>query len=187
MSETLARQEQEIRRLRSLLTQQARALQERQQPDQHTQALGADVARWRALLREKDATLTKLKTQTIAQHQAMSRQISNLRAQLAEKEAILISLQNQAPNAGLAPNVQSGRGDLSAQLAEKEKALAQADKLVKALTRTIAAQQQAIEKHRSEAERLAREMHLLATGVQIMGQNLSDQAGQMPSVLPGQE
>jgi DNA-binding response OmpR family regulator len=187
VTETLARQEQEIRRLRSLLSQHEKALQEREQLGLHTQAPAADVARWRALLREKDATLTKLKTQTIAQHQAMTRQISNLRAQLAEKEAILISLQNQDPNAASRTNVQSGRGELSTQLAEKEKALAQADKLVRALTRTVAAQQKAIEKHRAEAERLAREMHLLATGVQVMGQNLSDQASQVPSVLPGQE
>jgi DNA-binding response OmpR family regulator len=179
VSEKLASQEREIQYLRSLLQQQERS--------QQAQAGAADTARWRALLKEKEATLAKLKKQTIAQHHAMSQQINNLRAQLAEKKAIVVSLQNQIPHASPAPGVQSGSGDPSAQLAEKEKALAQAHKLVKTFARTIAVQQQAIGRHREEAERLARELHALAAGIQMLGQSLSDQGNQMSSILPGEE
>ena len=60
---------------------------------------------------------------------------------------------------------------------------AQADKLIKNLTKIIAVQQKAIEKHREEAERLARELHVLAAGIQMLGQSLGDQAGEMSSVV----
>jgi DNA-binding response OmpR family regulator len=179
MAEKLASQEEEIRRLRSLLQQHVRSDQ--------AQVDSADAARWQTLLREKDATLAKLKKQTIAQHQAMSQQINNLRAQLAEKEAILLSLQRQPAHATSTTGKQSDKGGIAAQLAEKEKALAQANKLAKTLARTMAAQQQTNENHREEAERLARELHALAAGIQMLGQSLSDHGSQLSSTLSGEE
>ncbi len=187
VSEKLASQEQEIRRLRSLLEQQEQALQEQQQSGQHGQGGVAEAARWRALLKEREATLAKLKKQTIVQHQAVSQQITYLQAQLAEKEAIIASLQSQASQSSSPPHMPSGNSDLSAQLSDKEKALAQAHKLVKALTQRIAVQQQVIDKHRAEAERLARELHVLATSIQVLGQSLGDQVTQMSSAVPGEE
>lgn len=179
MSEKLASQERELQRLRSLLQQQ--------ESSQQAQTGTADTARWRAILKEKEAALAQLKKQTIIQHRAMSQQINNLRAQLEEKEAILTSLENQAASASPAPGLHSSGDGASAALVEKEKALAQANKLVQTLTRTIALQQQAISKHREEAERLARELHALATGIQMLGQSLGDQGNQMSSILPGEE
>jgi DNA-binding response OmpR family regulator len=185
VAEKLASQEREIQRLRSLLQQQMRTLQEREQSAQPAQAGPADITRWQALLREKEVALVNLKKQTLAQHQAMSKQINYLQAQLAEKEAIVANLQRQILQAGSGGDVRPEESSLSAQLAEKERALAQADKLAKTLTQTITAQQQTIEKQREEAERLARELHLLATGIQMLGQGLSDQARDISSALPG--
>jgi len=183
MAERLASQEREIQRLRALLQQQERALQGRPQPERKAEA---DVARWQALLTEKEALLSKLKQQTVAQHQALSQQISHLQAQLVEKEALMVSLQRQLQS-GSSGTLSPESGDLSSQLVEKEKALASANRLVRSLAQTIRVQQQAIEKQREEAERLARELHLLAAGIQMLGQGLSDQAQQMSSVLPGEE
>jgi DNA-binding response OmpR family regulator len=161
----LADQEQEIRRLKAQLQQQG------------SDRGSTDVARWQALLKERDTALANLKKQTLAQHQAMSQQISKLQAQLAEKDALEADQQGRPPDPG---PTREGQGDL---LAEK----AQADKLVESLTRIIAVQQKAIEKHRKEAERLARELHALAAGIQMLGQKLGDQAGEMSSVVAGEE
>lgn len=169
VAERLASQEQEIQRLRAQLQQRV--------PAQGVPAGATDVARWQALLKERDAALVNLKKQTIAKYQAMSQQINYLQAQLAEKDAIIASLRGQSPESGPTPD---GQRDL---LAEK----AQADKLVENLTKIIVVQQKAIEKHRKEAERLARELHALATGIQMLGQSLDDQAGEMSSVVAGEE
>jgi len=178
VSEKLARQEREIQRLRALLDQQGKAMQELQQPTQQAQAGGTDVARWQALLKERDVALANLKKQTIAQRQVIGQQINHLQTQLAEKEDIIASLQGQLQEAGQTPDGQSESSDLSALRAEK----ARADKLVKDLTKIIAVQQNAIEKHREEAERLARELHALAAGIQMLGQRLGDQVSEMSSV-----
>jgi hypothetical protein len=129
------------------------------------------------LLKERDTALAKLKKQTIAQHQAMSQQISHLQAQLAEKDAVVAGQRGQPTESGSTPD------DQRDQLAEK----AEADKLVKNLTKIIAVQHKAIEKHRKEAERLARELHALAAGIQMLGQSLGDQASEMSSVVTGEE
>jgi DNA-binding response OmpR family regulator/uncharacterized coiled-coil protein SlyX len=166
ITERFANQEQEIQRLKAQLQQQ-----------QGTAQGSTDVARWQSLLKERDTALANLKKQSLAQHQAMSRQISQLQAQLAEKDALVASQRGHSPDSG---STREGQGDL---LAEK----AQADKLVENLNRIIAVQQKAIEKHRKEAERLARELHALAAGIQMLGQNLGDQASEMSSVAAGEE
>jgi DNA-binding response OmpR family regulator len=189
MSEKLASQQQEIQRLTSLLQQQERALQEQQPPTHQAQvaAIETDVARWQALLKKKETVLANLKKQAIAQSQMMSQEINSLRAQLAEKEAIVTSLQSQISRARLGPGEQPESSDLGAELAEKERALAQANKLVKSLTQVVTVQQKAIEKHREEAERLARELHILAASIQMLGQGLGNQAHQLSSAVPGEE
>jgi hypothetical protein len=168
VAEKLASQEQEIRRLKALLQQQE------QPPAPGVQSGATDVTRWQTLVKERETALTNLKKQTIAQHQAMSQQIGHLQAQLAEKETLIASLQGQIGGDG-----QPGTSDLAAVVADK----AQADKLIKNLTKIIAVQQKAIEKHREEAERLARELHVLAAGIQMLGQSLGDQASEMSSVV----
>jgi DNA-binding response OmpR family regulator len=188
LSKRLTSQEQEIQRLKSLLQQKEKALQELQRPGQAPAgSAGSDVARWQAVLKEKETALANLQKQMAAQSRAMSQEINHLKAQLTEKEAIVMDLQSQAFQAASAAGAQSEPGDLPAQLADKEGALTKADKLVKALTRTVAAQQKTIEKHRQEAERLARELHALAAGIQMLGQSLGDQASQMASSLPKEE
>ena len=189
LSKTVARQEREIQRLKSLLQQKEQALQQLQQAGYSPQAgaAGSDAARWQALLKEREAALTNLQKQMVAQTRAMSQEINQLKAQLAEKEAIVREMQSRAFEAASASGSPSEGSDLSARLAERERALAQAEKLVRALTRTVATQQKAIEKHREEAERLARELHALAAGIQMLGQSLGDQAGQMASILSGEE
>lgn len=189
MSEKLARQEQEIQRLRALLQQQEQALKKQRKSEQQGQtgAVDAEAARWQTLLKEKEALLANLKKQVIAQNQAMSQELNNLKAQLTEKEAIVVSLQRQLFRASSTPGAQPASSDLSAQLAEKERALARASKLVKTLTQTVAVQQKAIEKHTENAERLAHELHVLAAGVQMLGQSLGNQTSQITSALPGEE
>ena len=169
VAKRLASQEQEIQHLRTQLQQRG--------PVQAGQAGGTDTARWQTLLRERDTALANLKKQTINQHQAMSQQISYLKAQLAEKDELITSLRSQSPGADTAPD---GQQDL---VAEK----AQADKLVKNLKKVIVGQQKAIEKHRQEAERLARELHALAAGIQMLGQGLDDRASEMSSVVTQEE
>ncbi len=169
VAQKLAGQEQEIQRLRAQLQQRG--------PVQGGQAGGPDTARWQALLKERDAALSNLKKQTITQHQAMSQQISYLQAQLAEKDALIASLRAQSP--GASPTL-DGQQDL---MAEK----AQADKLIENLKKIIVGQEKAIQKHRQEAERLARELHALAAGIQMLGQSLDDQASEMSSVVTREE
>jgi DNA-binding response OmpR family regulator len=171
VAKKIASQEQEIQRLKAQLQQQ-RPVQGGQQAGG-----GTDVARWQVLLKERDTALATLKKQTITQHQAMSQQINLLRAQLAEKDAIITSLRAQSPGASRDPDEQRNL------VAEK----AQADKLVESLKKVIIGQQKAIEKHRREAERLARELHALAAGIQMLGQGLDDQAGEMSSVVTREE
>jgi chromosome segregation ATPase len=186
VSEKLASQQREIQRLKSILQQQQVALQ-KLGSGQQSYTGAADAARWQALLKEKEATLTQLRKLAIAEHQKMNHQINHLRAQLTEKEARVANLQHQISQAGLAADGQSEGADFFAQLQEKEKAMAQAEKLVKTLTEKIAAQQQDIEMHRNEAERLARELHVLATGIQMLGQSLSDQAGEISPDVSGEK
>jgi DNA-binding response OmpR family regulator len=180
--EKVESQERELQRLRSMLQQHQRALQERGHG-----AAGADAAQWQALLKDKEAKLERWKKQTIAQHQALNRQISALKAQLTEKDEVVATLQAQVPQVSPSPDAQPGSDDVSVQLAERDQALAQAQRVVKALTKTIARQEQAIKDRCEEAERLARELHALAAGIQMLGQGLSDQASQMSDVLPGEE
>ena len=180
VSEKLANQQREIQRLKSILQQQQVALQ-KLGSGQQSYTETADAASWQALLKEKEAALARFRKQAIVEHQKTSQQINHLRAQLAEKEAIVANLQQHIGQVGLAADGQSEGVDFFAQLEEKETALAQAEKLVKTLNQKIAAQQQDIEMHRNEAERLARELHVLATGIQMLGQSLSDQASQIPS------
>lgn len=189
ISEKFASQEREIQQLRSLLQEKDRALHELQGAGHQGQAgvVGTDTARWQALLQEKDATLGKLKKQMITQNQVVSQEINQLKAQLAEKEAIVLGLQSQIFKGGPTPGAQAGGGDLSVQLAEKGKALARAEKLVKTLAQTVAKQQKVIEQHRQDAERLARELHTLAAGIQMWGQSLGDQVGEVTSVLSKEE
>jgi len=169
LAKKLASQEQEIQHLRTQLQQRG--------PVQAGQAASTDAGRWQALLKERDTALANLKKQTITQHQAMSQQISYLKAQLAEKDELIASLRAQSPGTGTAAD---GQQDI---VAEK----AQADKLVENLKKVIVGQQKAIEKHRQEAERLARELHALAAGIQMLGQGLDDQASEMSSVVTREE
>jgi DNA-binding response OmpR family regulator len=169
VAQKLASQEQEIQRLRAQLQQRG--------PVQGGQAGDTDTARWQALLKERDTALANVKKQTITQHQAMSQQINHLQAQLAEKDALIASLRAQSPGASPDPD---GQRDL---VAEKE----QADKLIENLKKIIIGQQKANQKHRQEAERLARELHALAAGIQMLGQNLDDQASEMSSVVTREE
>ena len=185
ISEKLASQEREIQHLRSLVQQQARTLQELQRPGQQTPAATDDVARWQTLVKEEEAKLATLKKQTITQHRALSRQISDLQAQLAEKDTILASLQDKVRQAGSSSEGQSDGQDLSLQLAEKEKALQRVNKLAESLSQVVTVHQQSLEKHREEAERVARELHVLAAAIQMLGQDLSDQANQMADLVRG--
>jgi DNA-binding response OmpR family regulator len=178
VSEKLAAQEQEIEQLKALVQQRERALQEHQE-HQHAGPLpaegaGADVARWQALVKEREAALSALHRQIAVQ----SQEISYLKAQLVEREALLKSAATHPAAAG---------GDLAARLAEKEAALAKAERVVKVLTRAIAAQKKIVEKQREEADRLARELHAMAVGIQMLGQSLSDQTNQMISAVPGEK
>jgi DNA-binding response OmpR family regulator len=185
LSNKLASQEQEIQHLRSLAQQQARTLQELQRPGQRTPAGAEDIARWQALLKEEQAKLAALKRQTITQHQAMRQQINDLQAQLAEKDNLLASLQNKLRQSD-APSQGPGAGqDLPLQLAEKDKALERVNKLAESLAQVVTAHQHSLEKHREEAERVARELHVLAAAVQMLGQDLSDQATQIADLRPG--
>jgi len=185
VSEKLDSQEREIQHLKALVQQQAKTLQERQQPDQAGQDAGADAARWQALLKEGEARFDTLKKQTIAQHRLMSRQIKDLETQLAEKDAMLANLQNRIQQAGSDPVARMEGEDLAIQLTEKEMALQRANKLAESLTHVITLHQQAIEKQRKEAERLAHELHMLAATIQIWCQNLGDEASQIANLLPG--
>jgi hypothetical protein len=178
IAEKLASQEREIQQLRSLLQQQARAMQEHQ-PTPPPRAETADATRWQALVKERDSALATLKKQTISQHRAMNRQISELQAELAEKDAILANLQTQIRQAGSDSNTGPEGAGPSPDANEREHAREEAGRLVETLTQTLAVHQQAIEKHREEAERLAQELHVLAAALQALGQSLSDQAQQM--------
>jgi DNA-binding response OmpR family regulator len=185
ISNKLVSQEQEIQHLRSLVQQQARTLQELQKPGQQTPAATDDVARWQALLREEEAKLATLKRQTITQHRAMSRQINDLQAQLAEKDSLLASLQDKTRQADSPSQGQADGQDLPLQLAEKDKALQRVNKLAESLAQVVTAHQHSLEKHREEAERVARELHVLAAAIQMLGQDLSDQANQFADLVPG--
>jgi small-conductance mechanosensitive channel len=127
------------------------------------------------MLKERDTALANLKKQAIDQHQAMTQQINVLQEQLAEKDTLLAGQGGESPGAGSSPD---GGQQL---LAEK----ARADKLAENLTKIMVLQQKAIEKHRKEAERLARELHALAAGIQMLGQSLGDQASEMSSAVAG--
>jgi DNA-binding response OmpR family regulator len=165
VAERLASQEQEIRRLKAQLQQQGLAQG------------GKDAARWQAMLKERDTALANLKKQAIDQHQTMTQQINQLQAKLAEKDAQTAGQGGAPPQTGSSPD---GGQDL---LAEK----AQAVKLAENLTKIIVLQQKAIVQHRKEAERLARELHALAAGIQMLGQSLGDQASEMSSAVAGEE
>ncbi len=175
-SEKLAAQEREIQQLKALLQQKEKALQEQQErrrPD-HAPSEGIDVARWQALLKERETTLSALQKQIAVQ----SQEISYLKAQLVERDALLKSSGGHPAGGG---------GDLAARLAEKEAELAKAERVVKVLTRAMTAQKSTVEKQREEADRLARELHAMAAGVQMLGQSLGDQTKQMTSTVPGEK
>jgi DNA-binding response OmpR family regulator len=185
LAEKLASQEQELQHLRSLVQQQTRTLQELQQAAQHTPAGTDDVARWQALVKEGEARLATLKRQTITQHRAMSRQITHLQSQLAEKDSLVANLQDQIRRGDSSSEGQADGQNLSLQLTEKENALQRVNKLAESLTQVVTAHQQALEKHREEAERVARELHVLAAAIQMLGQDLGDQANQIANIVPG--
>jgi DNA-binding response OmpR family regulator len=179
LSEKLAAQEREIQQLKALLQQREKALQEHQ-GHQHagplpSEGAGADVAGWQALVKEREVALSALQRQIAVQ----SQEISYLKAQLVEREALLKTAATHPAGAG--------GGDLATQLAEKEAELAKAERVVKVLTRAIAAQKKIVEKQREEADRLARELHTMAVGIQMLGQTLSDQTNQMISAIPGEK
>jgi DNA-binding response OmpR family regulator len=175
VSEKLAAQEREIQQLKALLQQRERALQEHQRPGPvPSEGAGTDIARWQAMLKERETALSALQKQIAVQ----SQEISYLKAQLVERDALL--------KAGGTHSAEAG-GEVAARLAEKEAELAKADRVVKLLTRAIATQKKTIEKQREEADRLARELHAMAVGVQMLGQSLSDQTNQMISALSGEK
>ena len=174
VAEKLAAQEREIQQLKLLLQQKERALQEQPRPGPAapSEMAGADAARWQALLKEREALLANLQKQIAGQTQ----EISYLKAQLVERDALARASDGHAAG-----------GDLAARLTEKEAELAKADRLVKMLSRAMAAQQKIAEKQREEADRLARELHAMAVGIQMLGQSLSDQTSQMTSALSGEK
>jgi DNA-binding response OmpR family regulator len=176
VSEKLAAQEREIQQLKTLLQQKERALQEHQRPGPAPpEGAGADIARWQALLKERETALSALQKQIAVQ----SQEISYLKAQLVERDALLKA------SAGTHPG--GAGGDLAARLAEKEAELAKADRVVKVLTRAIAAQKKIVEKQREEADRLAHELHAMAVGIQMLGQSLGDQTNQVISAVSGEK
>ncbi len=187
VSERLAAQEREIQQLRALVQQKEMALQEHQHAGPApSEGTGADVARWQTLLKEREAALSALQKQIAVQ----SQEISYLKAQLVEREALLKSAASHStgPTTGPTAGASAGAGDdLAARLAEREAELAKADRVVKVLTRAIAAQKKIVEKQREEADRLARELHAMAVGIQMLGQSLSDQTNQMISAVPGEK
>ena len=173
MSEKLAAQEREIQQLKALLQQKEKALQEQQRPGPApSEMAGPDRARWQALLKERETALSALQKQIAVQTQ----EINYLKAQLAERDALLKASGTHQPG-----------GDLAARLTEREAELAKADRMVKVLTRAIAAQKKTIDKQREEADRLARELHTMAVGIQMLGQSLGDQTSQMISVVSGEK
>jgi DNA-binding response OmpR family regulator len=173
LSEKLAAQEREIQQLKALLQQKEKAVQEHQRPGQApSETAGADSARWQALLKEREAALSVLQKQIAVQ----SQEISYLKAQLVERDALM-----------KAANAQPAGDNLAARLAEKDAELAKADRLVKVLTRAIAAQKKTVDKQREEADRLARELHSMAVGIQMLGQTLSDQTNQTISAMSGEK
>jgi DNA-binding response OmpR family regulator len=175
MSEKLAAQEREIQQLKALVQQKEKALQEHQRPGlAPSEGAGADIGRWQALLKEREAALSALQRQIAVQ----SQEISYLKAQLVERDALL--------KAAGAHSVGTG-GDLAARLAEREAELAKAERVVKVLTRAIVAQKKTVEKQREEADRLARELHAMAVGIQMLGQSLGDQTNQMISAVSGEK
>jgi len=175
MSEKLAAQEREIQQLKALVQQKEKALQEHPRPGPApSEGAGADITRWQALLRERETALSALQKQIAVQ----SQEISYLKAQLVERDTLLRA-------AG--PHLSGAGGDLAARLAEREAELAKAERVVKVLTRAISAQKKTVEKQREEADRLARELHAMAVGIQMLGQSLSDQTKQMTSAVPGEK
>ncbi len=175
VSEKLAAQEREIQQLKALVQQKDKALQEHQHSGPAlSEGAGADSTRWQALIREREVGLSALQKQIAVQ----SQEISYLKAQLVERDALLKSSAAHPVGAG---------GDLAARLAEKEAELAKAERVVKVLTRAIAAQKNTVDKQREEADRLARELHAMAVGVQMLGQSLGDQTKQMASAVPGEK
>jgi len=180
-SEKLAAQEREIQQLKALVQQKEKALQEHQEHQEHqypgpapSEGAGADIARWQALVKERETALSALQKQIAVQ----SQEISYLKAQLVEREVLLKSAVTHPTGTG---------DDLAARLAEREAELAKAERVVKVLTRAIAAQKTTAEKQREEADRLARELHAMAVGIQMLGQSLSDQTKQMTSAVPGEK
>jgi DNA-binding response OmpR family regulator len=178
LSEKLAAQEREIQQLKALVQQKEKALQEHQKHQRPSQApsegAGADITRWQALLKERETALSALQKQIAVQ----SQEISYLKAQLVERDALLKTAATHPAGVG---------GDLVARLAEKEADLAKAERVVKVLTRAFAAQKKTLEKQREEADRLARELHAMAVGIQMLGQSLGDQTTQMISAVPGEK
>jgi DNA-binding response OmpR family regulator len=178
MSDKLAAQEREIQQLKALVQQKEKALQEHQEHQRPglapSEGAGADIARWQALLKEREAALSALQRQIAVQ----SQEISYLKAQLVERDALLKAAGSHSVGAG---------GDVAARLAEKEAELAKAERVVKVLTRAIVAQKKTLEKQREEADRLARELHAMAVGIQMLGQSLGDQTNQMISAVSGEK
>jgi two-component system alkaline phosphatase synthesis response regulator PhoP len=175
VSEKLAAQEREIQQLKALVQQKENALQEHQRAGPApSEVAGADIGRWQALVKEREAALSALQKQIAVQGQ----EISYLKAQLVERDVLLRASGAHPAGAG---------GDLAARLAEKEAELAKADRVVKVLTRAIAAQQKTVAKQREEADRLARELHAMAVGIQMLGQSLGDQTKQMVSAVSGEK
>ena len=178
VSEKLAAQEREIQQLKALVQQKEKALQEHQEHQYPGPApsdgTGADIARWQALVKERETALSALQKQIAVQ----SQEISYLKAQLVERDTLLRA-------AG--PHLSGAGGDLAARLAEREAELAKAERVVKVLTRAISAQKKTVEKQREEADRLARELHAMAVGIQMLGQSLGDQTSQMTSAVPGEK
>jgi uncharacterized coiled-coil protein SlyX len=139
-----------------------------------SEGAGADIARWQALLKERETALSALQKQIAVQ----SQEISYLKAQLVERDALLKAAGTHPAGSG---------GEVAARLAEKEAELAKAERVVKVLTRAIAAQKKTIDKQREEADRLARELHAMAVGIQMLGQSLGDQTSQMISAVSGEK
>jgi DNA-binding response OmpR family regulator len=178
ISDKLAAQEREIQQLKALVQQKEKALQEHQEHQRPglapSEGAGADIARWQALLKERETALSALQRQIAVQ----SQEISYLKAQLVERDALLKAAGTHSVGAG---------GDLAARLAEREAELAKAERVVKVLTRAIVAQKKTVDKQREEADRLARELHAMAVGIQMLGQSLGDQTNQMISTVSGEK
>jgi DNA-binding response OmpR family regulator len=122
---------------------------------------------------------------------------ARLLAQLAQQGAALEGLQarqdgerartlDMAELAQRAATWEEESARLNALLAQQGEALDEARSQMAAMTKVASTQRQELERHRIEAERLARELHSVAGAIHMLAQSLGEQAGHLGIVAPEQ-